>query len=74
MRFNVDNILYQRANWQLKFLVPAWFIQMLSLLGLMGIFAYRVAETVEHYADEEKNGQIPMVEIVYGFPSLPITS
>ena len=61
---NVDNVFFQRAKWKLQLLIPAWIFQMVVLLGLMGIFAYRVAETVEHYSDTAKNGQIPTVEIV----------
>lgn len=62
---NVDHVLFTRAKWRLKFMVPCWAVQILVLLCLMGIFAYRVAETVEHYSDEETAGEMPMVEIVY---------
>lgn len=60
-----DQVLYARASWRKLVLVPAWLFQILVLLCLMGIFAYRLAETFEHYEDEIANGQVPMVEIMY---------
>ncbi|KAK5662573.1 hypothetical protein OQA88_8486 [Cercophora sp. LCS_1] len=74
---NVDQVLFTRAKWRLKFMVPCWGVQIVMLLCLMGIFAYRVAETVEHYSDEEATGRIPTVEIVWestnvGFSTLAL--
>jgi hypothetical protein len=62
---NLDQVLFARAKWNLKLLVPCWIFQLVVLLCLMGIFAYRVVDTVEHYSAEKDNGSIPMVEIVY---------
>lgn len=45
-------------------MIPFWAVQVSILLGLMGIFAYRLAETFEHYDDEKNNGEAPMVEVV----------
>ena len=67
MAFNLDNALFARAKWQLRILIPCWAFQIVVLLCLMAIFAYRLAETMEHYSDEKENGQVPMVEIVYVF-------
>jgi hypothetical protein len=64
-KVNLDQVLFSRAKWRLKLLVPCWIFQLLVLLCLMGIFAYRVVDTVEHYSEEKNNGDIPMVEIVY---------
>ncbi len=65
MSVDLDQLLFARAKWRLRLLIPCWTFQIAVLLCLMGIFAYRVAETVEHYDEENKRGQIPMVEIVY---------
>ncbi|KAK4231956.1 hypothetical protein QBC38DRAFT_178534 [Podospora fimiseda] len=62
---DLDHVLFSRASWRKTVLVPAWLFQILVLLCLMGIFAYRLAETFEHYEDEIAAGQIPMVEIVW---------
>lgn len=71
MAINVDHVFFQRAKWRLQLLIPAWIFQIVILLGLMGIFAYRVAETVDHYSESKQNGQIPMVEIVSVVPPSP---
>ncbi|KAK3319839.1 hypothetical protein B0T19DRAFT_273157 [Cercophora scortea] len=74
---NVDQVLYSRAGWRLRFLVPCWTFQVAVVLCLMGIFAYRLVETFEHYDESKKNGQIPMVEVVYvlfAFPGQAFTS
>jgi len=64
MSINVDQVLCSRARWRLRFLIPFWAVQVSILLCLMGIFAYRLAETFEHYDDEKNNGEAPMVEVV----------
>ncbi|KAK4160114.1 hypothetical protein QBC43DRAFT_347507 [Cladorrhinum sp. PSN259] len=60
-----DQVLFSRASWRKTVLVPAWLFQVVVLLCLMGIFAYRLAETFEHYSDEKNNGEAPMVEVVW---------
>jgi len=65
MSINLDQVLFARAKWNLRLLVPCWAFQLVVLLCLMGIFAYRVVDTVEHYSAEKDNGSIPMVEIVW---------
>lgn len=64
-KVNLNQVLFAHAKWRLKLLVPCWTFQIIVLLCLMGIFAYRVVDTVEHYSEEKENGSIPMVEIVY---------
>jgi hypothetical protein len=60
---NLDNILFTRAKWQLRLLIPSWAFQLLLLLCLMGIFAYRLVETVE--LAHNNDGHINTVEVVY---------
>lgn len=64
MSVNVDQVLCSRARWRLRFLIPFWTVQVAILLCLMGVFAYRLVDTFEHYDEEKKNGQAPMVEVV----------
>lgn len=64
MSVNVDQVLCSRARWRLGFLIPFWTVQVAILLCLMGVFAYRLVDTFEHYDEEKKNGQVPMVEVV----------
>lgn len=65
MTIDLDQVLYARASWRKAILVPLWTFQIAVLLCLMGIFAYRLAETLEHYIEHQKMGQVPMVEVVY---------
>jgi hypothetical protein len=45
-------------------LIPAWAAQIAMVLGLMGIFSYRMAETCEHWDEMRKAGDVPSVELV----------
>lgn len=62
---DLDQVLYARAGWRKAILIPLWIFQVTVLLGLMGIFAYRLAETFEHYEEHDKLGEMPIVEVVY---------
>lgn len=64
MVFHRNHAQFERARWRKTFLFPLWLLQMAMLLGLMGIFAYRLAETVEHYEEDDKKGKMPVVELV----------
>jgi hypothetical protein len=37
----------------------------------MGHFAYRLAETFDHYEELDRLGSMPIVEVVYGLPIPP---
>ncbi|KAM7204588.1 hypothetical protein V8F33_001552 [Rhypophila sp. PSN 637] len=65
MPINIDQVLCSRARWRLSFLAPFWALQVAILLCLMGVFAYRLVDTFEHYDEGKKNGQVPMVEVVW---------
>ncbi|KAH6623522.1 hypothetical protein F5144DRAFT_539750, partial [Chaetomium tenue] len=62
---DLDQVLYARAGWRKAILIPLWIFQVTVLLGLMGIFAYRLAETFEHYEEHDKLGEMPIVEVVW---------
>lgn len=61
---DLDQVLYARAGWRKTILIPLWIFQVAVLLCLMGIFAYRLAETFEHYEEMNKLGEVPIVEVV----------
>lgn len=63
-----DQELFARAGWRLKWLIPTWAAQMAMLLGLLGIFTYRLAETTEHWDEMKDAGDAPRVELVYAGP------
>jgi len=55
---------FDRARWNLLVLVPAWIVQLAVLLTLMGVFSYRLADTVHNYEEQDQQGLVPTVEIV----------
>ncbi|KAK4124613.1 hypothetical protein N657DRAFT_680562 [Parathielavia appendiculata] len=65
MSLDLDQVLYARAGWRKAVLIPLWVFQVAVLLCLMGIFAYRLAETFEHYEELDKLGEVPIVEVVW---------
>jgi len=62
---DLDQVLYARARWRKAILIPLWTFQIMVLLCLMGVFAYRLAETFDHYEELDKLGQVPVVEVVW---------
>ena len=62
---HLDQVLYARAGWRKRVLVPLWTFQIFVLLSLMGIFAYRLVDTFDHYDEHEQTGRVPIVEVVY---------
>lgn len=59
-----DQAQYAHARWRLALLIPAWIGQVAMLLGLMGIFSYRLVETLEHWDEMKEAGDVPRVELV----------
>jgi hypothetical protein len=68
---DLDQVLYARAAWRKSLLVPLWIFQVTVLRCLMGLFAYRLAETFDHYEELDRLGSMPIVEVVYGLPIPP---
>jgi hypothetical protein len=59
-----DQARFERAGWKLKFLIASWTAQIAMLLGLIGIFSYRLSYTVRDWEAKDKAGSLPMVELV----------
>ncbi|KAL2194909.1 hypothetical protein P885DRAFT_62602 [Corynascus similis CBS 632.67] len=62
---DLDQVLHARAAWRNAVLIPLWIFQVAVLLCLMGIFAYRLADTFKHYQERNKMGDMPIVEVVW---------
>ncbi|KAK8111909.1 uncharacterized protein PG998_008366 [Apiospora kogelbergensis] len=58
-----DQAHFGFAKWRKRVLLPCWFIQIPLQLGLMGVFSYRLSNSVN--AHNGQAGQIPMVEFVW---------
>jgi hypothetical protein len=59
-----DQSHFDRAGWRKRILLPCWIIQIPILLAQIGIFSYRLSNTVTTFKDEEDKGNVPMVEFV----------
>jgi len=64
MAYHLDHAQFERARWRKALLVPAWFLQLVLLMGLVGIFSYRLAKTVKDWQDSEDKGNTPTVDLV----------
>jgi hypothetical protein len=64
MAESTDMAQFHRAAWRIALLIPSWTIQISILLGLMGIFSYRLAETTENWDEMRAAGDTPRVELV----------
>ncbi|AEO59919.1 hypothetical protein MYCTH_2065741 [Thermothelomyces thermophilus ATCC 42464] len=62
---DLDQVMHARARWRKAILIPLWIFQIAVLLCLMGVFAYRLAETFEDYGERDKQGEVPIVEVVW---------
>lgn len=62
--FHRDQAHFGFANWRKRILLPCWIIQIPIQISLMGVFSYRLSNTISTYDDDEKNGQVPTVEFV----------
>ncbi|KAH7155188.1 hypothetical protein B0J13DRAFT_219985 [Dactylonectria estremocensis] len=56
---------FDRAKWRLGLLLPIWFLQLGLNLTMVGLFAWRLGDTVKSYGEQAKNGNVPVVELVW---------
>lgn len=55
---------FDRAKWRLALLAPLWALQLLLATSMMGLFSWRLGDTVKHYDDREQKGETPTIEFV----------
>ncbi|KAI8960338.1 hypothetical protein F5Y11DRAFT_269939 [Daldinia sp. FL1419] len=60
-----DNAQFGRAKWRKRILLPCWIAQILILLGMMGLFSYRLSRTSKTWKDQQALGEDPTVEFVW---------
>jgi len=64
MVFHRDQAQFDRASWRKALLFPLWLAQIVLLFSLVGIFSYRLADTVPKFKENKDNGNVPMIELV----------
>ncbi|KAI0848767.1 hypothetical protein F5Y00DRAFT_262235 [Daldinia vernicosa] len=60
-----DNAQFDRAKWRKRILLPCWAVQILILLGMMGLFSYRLSRTLKTWRDQQAQNDDPTVEFVW---------
>ncbi|KAK1580187.1 uncharacterized protein LY79DRAFT_521098 [Colletotrichum navitas] len=57
---------FDRARWRMALLVPLWILQLLVLLVDIGLFSWRLSDTLKNWETEEQTkGMFPLVEVVW---------
>ncbi|KAK1248411.1 hypothetical protein MKX08_006631 [Trichoderma sp. CBMAI-0020] len=56
---------FDRAKWRLFILAPAWSLQLTLALGMLGLFSWRLGDTVHHFDERDKAGKAPIIEYVW---------
>ena len=55
---------FERARWRLRLLLPLWILQLSLTLTMAGLFSWRLGDSMKHYDDRDKSGEVPTLEIV----------
>ncbi|KAK7433382.1 hypothetical protein QQZ08_000322 [Neonectria magnoliae] len=56
---------FDRAKWRFMVLLPIWVIQLGLTMTLVGLFAWRLGDTMKTYDDQDKKGGLPVIEVVW---------
>ncbi|UKZ49812.1 hypothetical protein TrVGV298_004065 [Trichoderma virens] len=65
---------FQRAKWRLLLLAPAWSVQLTLAFGLLGLFSWRLGDTVHHFEARDKAGKAPVIEYVWEATNIALSS
>ncbi|KAI1820842.1 hypothetical protein F4861DRAFT_34670 [Xylaria intraflava] len=60
-----ENTYFSHAKWKGWVMLPCWAVQIIILLSLMGLFAYRLSRTITTWEEEDNKGNLPVVEFVW---------
>ncbi|KAG5982257.1 hypothetical protein E4U55_002148 [Claviceps digitariae] len=56
---------FERAKWRRTILFPNWTLQLLLTVSMMGLFSWRLGDTLKHYAVRDQNGKAPGIEVAW---------
>ncbi|KAJ6441232.1 Centromere protein V [Purpureocillium lavendulum] len=56
---------FDRAKWRLLVLLPVWVLQLLLATAMMGLFSWRLGDTIKHYDERDGKGQTPTIEFAW---------
>lgn len=55
---------FDRAKWRLAVLLPVWVLQLGLTTVMIGLFAWRLGDTMRSYKDQDDKGDKPVIEVV----------
>ncbi|QUC21153.1 uncharacterized protein UV8b_05396 [Ustilaginoidea virens] len=50
---------FERARWRTMILLPAWTLQLLLTMSMMGLFAWRLGDTIKHHGQRGRTAKVP---------------
>ncbi|KAF4996244.1 hypothetical protein FGRMN_4600 [Fusarium graminum] len=56
---------FDRAKWRAMILIPTWILQLSLSMAMMGLFAYRLGDSMKANKDDNKKNDDPTIEIVW---------
>ncbi|GJN71280.1 hypothetical protein PLICBS_005343 [Purpureocillium lilacinum] len=56
---------FDRARWRLAVLLPVWALQVLLATSMMGLFSWRLGDTIKHYDERDQKGETPTIEFAW---------
>ncbi|KAL6870501.1 hypothetical protein J3F83DRAFT_736549 [Trichoderma novae-zelandiae] len=65
---------FERAKWRLLLLAPAWSVQLTLAFGMLGLFSWRLGDTVHHFEARDKAGRAPVIEYVWEGTNVALSS
>lgn len=55
---------FDRAKWRPMVMIPTWVLQLGLSMSMMGLFAYRLGNSMKVNKDSDKKNDDPTIEIV----------
>ncbi|KAF5017421.1 hypothetical protein F66182_10649 [Fusarium sp. NRRL 66182] len=56
---------FDRSKWRAMVLIPTWTLQLALTMSMMGLFAWRLGDSMKEKRDDDKENDDPMIEIVW---------
>ncbi|KAF4945514.1 hypothetical protein FGADI_11877 [Fusarium gaditjirri] len=56
---------FDRAKWRPMVMIPTWVLQLALSMSMMGLFAYRLGDSMRANKDNDKKNDDPTIEIVW---------
>ncbi|KAI1433802.1 hypothetical protein GGR50DRAFT_465365 [Xylaria sp. CBS 124048] len=73
-RSHRQNAHFSRAKWKRWVVVPCWAFQMTIQAGLVGLFSYRLSQTIMAWEDDANGGGIPLVEFIWEIANIALST